>query len=724
MSLTTNSDPPITTGPGSTVGAVLMPQDNPQNPTGDITMSPVGEAGAPGIGVMPTDTTTPQLPSQGIKPLTSVAPAAATGPAQPIKKGERGIGIIRAIAGALGGGPQNEIDPNTGEPVKTSTGALIARAIGRFGSSTLTGLANSRGPGGAFKAGAAAAQKQQEFSAEDQQRRYQSMEMFRAHARDIAALRHQNLGDTKLQQEIHETSNPWLESALNNGNVLVSENPMGETEAKNKFGDLFKQGYKPMLFFGPPRPVGDDPTKTEQTYFLVTAPTKDAQIMITPNEEAKDMLGKHLGVQIKDQELPGYVVANFMADKTAISTSIEKAQQELSAAKIEGVPRAQVDLGNIHEALIASQAMKEWQMIHSKYGDVAKDLQTFEAKHPGPGAAWISEHLYGGKEKEVSAALATQNMTHEQRVKYEHDQIALEKSKVDLQRARDEQANDLPKNEQEKLERGYRIEALKLDVASKQATADGKKPVPDPQGTSGEAYIAMLPPDMRQTVRDIGTGQIALSRYDYLIAKNPELMYAVANAYPGDFNTQRAAASIEEQKRFEGGGDVGKLINNIGAMAEHARTAYDIVSKNPGLSIGGQYTEAGKNYQGAVGALADEVASFLKGGGAPTDQEQRFWQQYLEPTAFWERRPAIKEVVNRMMGKYHEFESQWEKALPNPKMLAINPMPGISNEAIANLRYVANDGKSTVSVKAPNNKVYTFNTQEEADAFKKRAGIQ
>ena len=715
-----NSTPP-------TIPADLSMAENPQNTTGDITMTPVGETA-------PTSITAPQ-PSPKISLPTPQQPAVQP----PLKKGDRGIGIIRAIASALGGGPQNELDPNTGEPtVRTGTGALIARAIGRFGGSVAAGLANSQGPSGASRAALSAFNKQQQFSEEDQKRRYKTMEMFRAQALQLASLRHQgledesrSLGNTKLQQELYDNNKDWMESHLSSGAVMANESgvPFGENEALEKYQDLVKEGYKPgsiMTYLGPPRPSVKDPTKTEQTYFLLTPPVPDAELpSIVPNDAARDQLSKSLGVNVeKGQTIPPHVINSLLAGKTAVSTSIEKAQQELNAAGIKDVPRAQVDLGNLRQAMIATQAMKNWQMIHSPYGDVAKDLDAFEKRFPGPGRAWISEHLYGGKEKDVSAYFATKNMTADQKIKFEKDQTELEKSKVDLQKAQNEAAAAPAKNAEEAEKRKYEIEALKLKVANDQATADGKKPVPDPNGKSGEEYIAMLPAEMQQTVRDLGTGQMALSRYDYIIAKNPQLIYAAANAYPDTFNTAKASAFPEEQKRFQGGGDVGKLINSIGAMAEHARTAYDLATKHPIMSAGGQLTEAGTDYKGAVGALSEEVAAFLKGGGAPTDVEQKFWNQYLNPTLFYERPAAIREVVNRLIGKYNEFNSQWEKALPNPKMFAKNPMPGVSDQALQNMKYVINRGQLTIDVRMPNGHIAHFDSQEKADVFKKAARIE
>lgn len=199
-------------------------------------------------------------------------------------------------------------------------------------------------------------------------------------------------------------------------------------------------------------------------------------------------------------------------------------------------------------------------------------------------------------------------------------------------------------------------------------------------------------PESQAMIKDIGSGRMPTARLDYIAARKPEILEAVAKAYP-DFDGSKIQAYVEASKKFTSG-KIATSLNSAGTMFDHAKRLYDhttTASLVPG-------TEDYRIRQADVQHLAMEAATFLNNGNQPGQQEVQHYTELLSPKLPFNRKASIKEVVELLREKYGEYKQEWENAAPSDAYR--RPMPGVSPNAEKAMAYVLNDGKGSAGAQA------------------------
>lgn len=223
------------------------------------------------------------------------------------------------------------------------------------------------------------------------------------------------------------------------------------------------------------------------------------------------------------------------------------------------------------------------------------------------------------------------------------------------------------------------------------------------------------------TVDMIGQGKLPLSRVDYLLSKNPEVMNEVAAKYP-DFDLSKVKSYADTYKSFTGSGKDAMQLSAGAVAIRHLAQLKRINDENPAeVRIPG--TKANKAYQNLLDTVADELVTFY--GEPKTNEAMHSKKATLG--GLTNRDAAILEQASAMGVKFDELEQKWKNAAPSPAYQA--PMPGITKEAIAaraelDPTFAKRSTGGSVQVTDPNGGVHTFPNQQAADNFKKAAGIQ
>ena len=165
------------------------------------------------------------------------------------------------------------------------------------------------------------------------------------------------------------------------------------------------------------------------------------------------------------------------------------------------------------------------------------------------------------------------------------------------------------------------------------------------------------------TVDAIGTGHIAATRLDYILARKPELLDAVMKKYP-DFDSSKTGAYKDAYTEFTKG-KVSVSLNAARTAFRHLKELNDFntdTARIPG-------TKDYQNYENKLDTVADELAKFYGNSTIPGIASYR---KTLDAT--FNRGAAIKTQAESMSDKMDEFENQWADASPSKAYEA--QMPG------------------------------------------------
>ena len=190
----------------------------------------------------------------------------------------------------------------------------------------------------------------------------------------------------------------------------------------------------------------------------------------------------------------------------------------------------------------------------------------------------------------------------------------------------------------------------------------------DPNAASPQAFLASLGPEQQATIKMIGEGRVALNSPTYLLARKPEIMDAVAKAYPG-FDASKVKAYQDTYKDFTSG-KTSIAINSGATALQHLAELRQLntnTSRVPG-------TKDYQAYQNKVNTVAPELARFY---GNDTDLGVESMKQTLDST--FNRDSAITTQAKSMGDKMDSYEQQWANAAPSPAYQA--SMPGLSQQA-------------------------------------------
>lgn len=191
----------------------------------------------------------------------------------------------------------------------------------------------------------------------------------------------------------------------------------------------------------------------------------------------------------------------------------------------------------------------------------------------------------------------------------------------------------------------------------------------------GEAALAKFNRgggDAAALVDMIGQGKMNTGRLAYLMARNPTLLGAVADKYPG-FDSTKVDQYLSAYKDFTSG-PVSVQLNAGSTALRHMaelRAMNTDASHIPGTS---DYNA----YQNKADTLATELAKFY---GDATIPAIAAIKDTLTATLPKNRDAGIRSQAQSMIDKFDEFHNQWKNAAPSAVYEA--QMPKMSDEAMA-----------------------------------------
>jgi hypothetical protein len=199
-----------------------------------------------------------------------------------------------------------------------------------------------------------------------------------------------------------------------------------------------------------------------------------------------------------------------------------------------------------------------------------------------------------------------------------------------------------------------------------QAYAGAAKDMEDVKTAKGKEAQASDP----QLVDSIASGKIVPERMSYLLARNPQLLDAVAAKDPS-FDGSKAESYPVIYKDFTSG-KAATAINSGATAMEHMQKLQRLntaASHIPG-------TAAYNAYHNQLDTLAPELAKFY---GDTTVPAIAALKSTLGATLPGNRQAAIETQAQSMGKKFDNYEQQWTNAAPSRSYEA--PMPGLSEEA-------------------------------------------
>jgi hypothetical protein len=198
------------------------------------------------------------------------------------------------------------------------------------------------------------------------------------------------------------------------------------------------------------------------------------------------------------------------------------------------------------------------------------------------------------------------------------------------------------------------------------------------------AYLNSLEPGDKSVINGLGTGQIPLFRYDYLLARNEDMMKALIGAFP-QFSGYDPKAHMDTVSDFTGKGKTAQSLTSAGTAFSHLKRVYDNTtfgSRNPATAVA-------KDRTADAHILGTEVSRYYQGGAPHADEVKKIGDDFEQSWYSLNRQEAPKEYAKLMWGKYENFQQQWENAQPP---LFRQPMPDISSQAKVDAQYLINDG--------------------------------
>jgi len=262
--------------------------------------------------------------------------------------------------------------------------------------------------------------------------------------------------------------------------------------------------------------------------------------------------------------------------------------------------------------------------------------------------------------------------------------------------------------------------------------------VGDPDATTPEAFLSSLAPPEQNIVRMMGLGKMPLTRIEYLASRKPEVLEAVARAFP-DFDQSKVGGYVNTYKEFTSSkpSTAGGALNAGGTALKHLHELQQlntIKSRVPGTT---DYNA----FQNKLDTLTGELATFYQ----MPKTEKTIQDMRSTLGSFTNRDAAIREQTKSMGDKLDSFEQTWKNAAPSKAYEA--PMPGIDQKAkmaraamdpeyAQRLQQEQPDAQQKpqtpsaqaaagggVIVNTPDGPI-SFKNQQQADAFKLKAGIR
>lgn len=194
---------------------------------------------------------------------------------------------------------------------------------------------------------------------------------------------------------------------------------------------------------------------------------------------------------------------------------------------------------------------------------------------------------------------------------------------------------------------------------------------------SGPAFLASLPPDQQNIVKMIGEGRAPLNNPGYVIARKPEILNAVEQAYPGQFDGSKVKAYQDTYHDFTAGKSADALTNG-GTALQHLAELKELNTAYSRLPIGSDKSA----FESKLNQVVGELAQFYKENNIPGAEHLR--SNLGSKIGF--RDSAINTAAGSLGDKLYEMKTRWTNAAPSKAYEA--GMPNVSpgaKQALAKL---------------------------------------
>jgi hypothetical protein len=218
--------------------------------------------------------------------------------------------------------------------------------------------------------------------------------------------------------------------------------------------------------------------------------------------------------------------------------------------------------------------------------------------------------------------------------------------------------------------RARELQLKKDEAAGKKEGTTGFQGNED--ATSPEEFFNSLEKSEQTLVKEMGTGKMPITRLEYLAARKPEILEAVARSFPG-FDASKVKAYTDIYKDFTSG-KTAVALNSGGTALKHLKELQDLNTVASHIP----HTPPWTSYQNKVDTVATELARFYGDSTVPAIAAIK---ETLASTLPGNREAAITTQSKSMGDKLDAYENQWIKAAPSKEYEA--PLPGISAAARA-----------------------------------------
>lgn len=401
---------------------------------------------------------------------------------------------------------------------------------------------------------------------------------------------------------------------------------------------------------------------------LTTGQFASLDTTLTADRNAANILGNNRGKPLSDDEIK--TLRPYITDPT-VQSAISHTPGDAYGGVQEQIANGDQHIANAQQAMATAQAQKN-QPAYDWAKNQLTDAQEEQQKLKDFAAAAFTT-------KQVDAYEKKQDDSKDMLNKAVADPKIMEGHTPAYSAVLTKMVND-PNETTQRRQQAKDLLGIVGDIRTGEVQlekdkAAGKKEVEvgyqgDPEAEDPQAFLKSLKPDEQAMVNLVGKGQMELGRLSYLAAKKPEMLAAVAKAYPG-FDTSKIAGYKDLVKDFTSG-KVATAMSSGGTAMGHLAELRSL--NTPASHI--PHTPSWTAYQNKADTLATELAKFY---GDTTIPAIASIKDTLTSTLPGNREAAITTQAQSMGDKLESFEQQWKNGAPSDAYRP--PQPNISPAA-------------------------------------------
>lgn len=224
---------------------------------------------------------------------------------------------------------------------------------------------------------------------------------------------------------------------------------------------------------------------------------------------------------------------------------------------------------------------------------------------------------------------------------------------------------------------------------------EGAKNRTNPNGLTGAAFIATLPPGRAAALRAINEGSIAvnasaLERTD----KGQAFMDDIYSAYP-DFKAYKGVEWPKAYNEYVGSGTTAKALVRANTAMEHARALLDETTANAILN---PLSQAHRDRENTLGLFSGEVGAAVKGGIMTEAEGKALLDTISGGYTVANKRENVLEVSRRLNDRIQAQQDKFDDAKPSDY---IPTKPLLTPRAKAAYDYVQSGGQNAKTNSGP-----------------------